>query len=171
MPPTPLDLLAPNMIQPAKANGSDVEKLMAAFAAHEVRERDALSDYHENAKSHENPLVRFLLQLIISDEEKHHDIIRRLLTSLEADLEWNSRAKNIPALGKLKEEDRRDLLKLTDSLIAEEKQGIADYKALLKSTKGYYNGLLELMVETVIHDSKKHLMILRFLKQRLRKTA
>jgi rubrerythrin len=176
MPQIPIEALAPYQVSlPAEAQArratreSDVERLMAAFAAHEVRERESLRDYRESADTLANPLVKFLLQLIVSDEEKHHDIIRRLLASLQSDLVWDSRATTrMPRLGALSETERKDLLRVVDALIAEEKQGIADYKALVKSSDGYYEGLMELLVDTVILDSKKHLAILRFLKRRLR---
>jgi len=171
MPHPPIELLAPYQVRVPRADGSEVERLMAVFATHEKRERDSLGAYRESAETHANPLVKFLLHLIVSDEEKHHDIVRRLLASLEADVAWDSQAATMPRLGRVTAEDRSALLGLADSLIAEEKEGIAEYKTLLKSGKGYYNGLLELLVNTVILDSKKHLMILRFLKQKLRKAA
>ena len=50
-----------------------------------------------------------------------------------------------------------------------EKEGIKESKKLLKSTKGYYEGLFTLMVTTMIHDSEKHVEILDFLRRRLKK--
>jgi rubrerythrin len=162
-----LDPFAPLTAAPPSPVPTPLERLVATFAHHEKREREALREFHDNLKKHDNPLVDFLLRLVVADEEKHHEIIRKVAASLEADLTWDTRLEKLPGLGKLTSDQRDELVRLTDELIAEEKHGIADYKALMKSSEDYYGGLLNLLLETVIHDSKKHLVILEFLRKRL----
>ena len=163
-----IGFLNPYSAEPGKNTVSPVEQLMASFASHEKRERDSLRDYHGVLEKHDSPLVKYLVQLVIADEEKHHEIVRNIASSLAADLTWDSSGASVPQLGTLTVEDRDALMLLTEELIAEEKHGIDDFKKLLKVSKGYYSGLLELLIGVIIHDSKKHVMMLKFLKKCLR---
>ncbi len=45
---------------------------------------------------------------------------------------------------------------------------VKEYKALIKQSRGYYKGLLVLLLKTIILDSEKHIMILEFIDEKLR---
>ncbi len=147
---------------------SEVEKLMNEFEAHELRERSFIQRYKEIAVASKNPLVQFLLRLIISDEEKHHVISHAMVTTLKADLTWTSPEDALRGLYEL-EMGNDELLKLTEDFIRLEREGIKQYKQLIKTSRGYYRGLFSLLFECMIHDSEKHAEILEFLRGRLRK--
>ena len=146
---------------------SEVERLMNEFEAHEGGEKQLLQRYKEIAEKSNNPLIRFLLRLIISDEEKHHAVTHAMVSTLRGDLTWTKPEEAIRGLyelGKGKEE----LLKLTEEFIEVEREGIEEYKKLIKTSKGYYRGLFALLFRSMVHDSEKHVEFLEFLRQRLR---
>ncbi|MCH7914674.1 MAG: hypothetical protein IH856_16850, partial [Deltaproteobacteria bacterium] len=67
------------------------------------------------------------------------------------------------------EKENKELLKVTADFIKHEKEGIKDYKKLMKSSKGYYYGVFVLLLQSIIRDSEKHVEILEFLRRRLEK--
>ncbi|TAJ85199.1 hypothetical protein EPO44_16515 [bacterium] len=146
---------------------SEVERLMNEFEVHEGQEGKFVQRYKEIAEKSENPLIKFLLRLIVSDEEKHHAITHAMVSTLKGDLTWTKPAaaiRGLYELGKGKEE----LLKLTEDFIKVEKEGIEEYKKLIKTSKGYYGGLFALLFRSMVHDSEKHVEFLEFLRQRLK---
>ena len=52
---------------------SPIERLLNEFEAHEAKEEKSIEDYKRLVHALPNPVTKFLLQLIISDEEKHRD--------------------------------------------------------------------------------------------------
>lgn len=156
--------------RPEKDEISEFERLLDQFSAHEVHEQKFVEQYREIVDQIESPLVRFLLRLILSDEEKHHDLVRTISAGLRKDLEWLKGGADLPKLGKISQETKEDLLKLTADFIDAEKQTIADYQALLKRSEGYRKGLLALLIRTILHDSEKHLLILEYIEGRLKET-
>lgn len=146
---------------------SEVERLMNEFEAHETGEKRLLQRYKEIAEKSDNPLIRFLLRLIISDEEKHHVVTHAMVSTLRGDLTWTQPEDAIQGLYKLGE-GREELLKLTEEFIEVEREGIGEYKKLIKTSKGYYRGLFALLFRSMVHDSEKHVEFLEFLRQRLK---
>ena len=146
---------------------SQVERLVNEFEAHESQEGKFLKQYKELAAKTDNRLVKFLLQMIVSDEEKHHAITRAMAATLKGDIEWTNRDGAIRGLYDLKT-DKENLLDLTGDFIAIEKEGINEYKALIHESKGYYRDLFVLLFRSMIRDSEKHVEILEFLRNRLK---
>lgn len=154
------------LAQPGSLEISEVERIANEFETHESQEAKFTQTYKEIAEKSKNPLVKFLLRLIISDEEKHHAVIHAIVSTLKGDLTWTKPEDSIRGLYNLREE-KEELLKLTEDFIQLEKEGIKEYKDLIKACKGYYRGLFVLLLQSMIRDSEKHMEILEFLKQRL----
>lgn len=152
----------------AEAGISPVEALLNQLESHERQEQTFIDGYRSIVDRHPNPLVRFLLGLIIADEEKHHQVVHAMAASLRADLTWADAEGALASMGEIAADEKAELLRLTAEFIAEEKKGIKEYKALIKSSKGYYEGSFTLLLRTIVHDSEKHLMILEFLDRKLR---
>ena len=145
------------------------EQMMNSFTAHEQDEEKILEEYRDIVEGHDNPLVRFLLQMIVSDEEKHQAVVHAITSTLSSDFAGLRAGEELPRLGLISDEEKEGLLALTAKFIHTEEDGIKEYKALLKHSGNYYGGLLVLLIQTIIHDSEKHLMILRFIDKKLRK--
>lgn len=146
---------------------SEVERVMNAFEAHESEERKFTRRYKEIAEKSKNPLVKFLLELIISDEEKHHAVTHAIVSTLKGSLSWTRPEDAITGLYELAEE-KDELLRLTEDFIQLENDGIKEYKNLMKECNHYYRGLFTLLLKTMIDDSEKHVEILEFLRKSLR---
>lgn len=146
---------------------SEVERLMNEFAAHEEGENVFLQRYKEIAAKTESPVVKFLLRMIISDEEKHHAATQSIVTTLKGDLTWTQPKGALHEVA-VPEKEKAEILKLTDEFIRLERQGIKDYKQLMKASEGYYHGLFVLLLQSMVRDSEKHVEILEFLKNRLK---
>lgn len=146
---------------------SEVERLTNEFEAHESEEGKFLAQYKDVAGSTNNGMIKFLLQMIIADEEKHQAVTRAMASTLKGDLNWTHPDDALRGLYNLVEEKDK-LLELTEDFIRVEKQGIREYRDLIKSSRGYYRDLFVLLFESMVHDSEKHIKILEFLRERLR---
>jgi bacterioferritin (cytochrome b1) len=146
---------------------SPVERLMKEFESHEAHEAAFLRRYREMLETTQNPLVKFLVELIVADEEKHHVVLHAMTSTLEGSLTWTHLQNAIEGLYNLgKEKD--EILKLTEDFLRAEKKEIGEYRKLMRATKRYYQGLFALFLAAMIHDSEKHVEILEFLRQKLR---
>lgn len=168
-----MDIPIATFVRPATAEsggGPTIEQLRSMLANHLQEEGKFLQVYSQAIDSQHSPLVKFIFELILADEETHHGVLSRIVAKLDSQLNWKQAPDELPAMGMLKTADRAHLLKLTDAFIAEEKHGIAQCKSLIKSSKGLYRDLLSFLLRTMVHDSEKHLMMLRFIRKQL-KTA
>ena len=155
------------LVEPPTQKASEAEHLLEEFESHDVKEGEFIRAYKEIAENSKDSLIKFLLQLIISDEEKHHAIIHAMAASLKGSLQWTKQEGAIPSLSDLGEEKDK-LLELTADFIDHEKQGIKETKKLAKECAGYYRGLFPLLLKATIHDSEKHVEVLEFLRNRVK---
>ena len=148
---------------------SPIERLLNEFEAHESKEEKSLDYYKKVLADMPNPATRFLLQLIISDEEKHRAVIHAMVATLKGSLNWTKPAGSLEGgadSGALSSK----LLEATEEFIQIEKEGIKDYKTLIGESSGYYHGLFKVLMDSMIRDSEKHIELLEFLRGSL-KTA
>lgn len=148
---------------------SPVERLLNEFEAHESKEEKALEVYRKALEQLPNPLTRFLMQLIVSDEEKHRAVIHAMVATLKGSLTWTKPAGSLEGGGDLANMNS-SLSGVTDEFIRLEKDGIREYRTLAKESVGYYHGLFKILLDSMIRDSEKHVELLEFLKESL-KTA
>ena len=145
---------------------SPVEKLLNAFEAHEAKEERSLEFYQKTLAHMPNPATRFLMQLIISDEEKHRAVMHAMVSTLKGSLTWTKPADSLEGGTDLAGMNGR-LRQATEEFIQLEKDGIKEYKALIKESSGYYHGLFKTLLDAMIRDSEKHVELLEFLKDNL----
>ena len=161
--------IQPKMVSSPGPGMPEVERLLNEFESHEIQERDFLRQYKEVASTVQAPVIKFLLQLIISDEEKHHAVTHAMVSTLRGDLNWTRPEDAIRGLYDLVE-GRKKLLAVTEQFIRTEKDGILECKNLTKVSRRYYKGLFGLLLKCMIDDSHKHVEILEFLKDKLKET-
>jgi hypothetical protein len=149
---------------------SDVERLLNEFEAHEGLEKEIVERYREISERSQDPLLKFLLELIISDEEKHYKATHAMVSTLKGSLTWTKPKDAIHGFANFVNlgEEREELLKLTEDFIRQEKEGIKGNKKLMKASKGYYRDLFTLLFKMMNRDSEKHVEILEFLRDRLK---
>jgi rubrerythrin len=68
---------------------SPIERLLNQFEAHEAKEEKSIEQYKELLGKLPSPLTRFLMQLIISDEERHRAVIHAMIATLKGSLFWS----------------------------------------------------------------------------------
>lgn len=152
---------------PESPEFSAVQRLMHEFQTHESDEARWLAIYRKLAHESEDPLIRFLLNLIIADEERHHEIICHIVSGLQNELAWTRSEKGVV---KSADQDKqvKDFLETVERLLVVERDGIGEYEKLVKTTEGFRQGLFGMLCKSMIHDSLKHIDILGFLKLKLR---
>lgn len=148
---------------------SPIERLLNEFEAHESKEEKSLEYYKKVLGDMPNPMTRFLLQLIISDEEKHRAVIHAMVATLKGSLNWTKPAGSLEGGAELATING-NLREATEEFIKIEKEGIKDYKTLIGESSGYYHGLFKVLMDSMIRDSEKHIELLEFLRGSL-KTA
>jgi rubrerythrin len=146
---------------------SKVEQLLRHFEEHEHRERNALEEYRATIEKIQNPMVKFVLNLIQLDEARHHELANQMLSTLEKNLFWRSPPGALEVFQGVGAE-REELLALVRRFAGLEQDGIKEYENLLSESKGFYEGLFSALLRALIRDSEKHLMFLQFLEKYLK---
>jgi bacterioferritin (cytochrome b1) len=146
---------------------SPVERLLNEFEAHETKEEKALEEYRRLMATLPSPVTRFLLQLIVSDEEKHRAVIHAMIATLKGSLSWSKPEGSLEGTADLAKINGR-LRATTEDFIELERQGIREYKTLVKESSGYYHGVFKLLLDSMIRDSEKHIELLEFVKESLK---
>jgi rubrerythrin len=148
---------------------SPIERLLNEFEAHEAKEERSLEYYKNALKEMPNPLTRFLMQMIISDEEKHRAVIHAMVATLKGSLTWTKPAGSLEGAGDAAKRNV-ELREATEAFIRLEKEGVREYKTLIKDSSSYYHGLFKVLLDSMMRDSEKHVELLEFLKESLPKT-
>ena len=146
---------------------SPVERLMNEVENHETHEMAFLRRYREILDRTHHPLVKFLIELIVADEEKHQVVLHAMTSTLKGSLTWSqlqNAVENADNLG----EEKDKMLKLTEDFIHAEQKELGEYRKLARTTKKYYQGLFTVFLAAMIHDSEKHVEILEFLRKKLK---
>jgi len=146
---------------------SPIERLLNEFEAHEAKEEKSLEQYRKLLGRMPNPVTRFLLQLIVSDEEKHRAVIHAMVATLRGSLMWNKPEGSLEGTADLAE-TYAQLRVSTEAFIELEKEGIRECKTLVKESSGYYHGVFKILLDSMIKDSEKHIELLEFLKENLK---
>lgn len=146
---------------------SSVQRLMNEFQSHAIHEERWLSSYRELATETTDPKIRFLLGLIVADEEKHHELTARMILKLKDELAW-TRSTGIAHRASESGEKAKRLLASVENFMDAERKGIKEYERLKKESRGLYRDLFALLYTTMIHDSHKHMEILKFLRLKLK---
>ncbi len=152
---------------PESPEFSVLQRLISEIKTHESAEERWLTVYKKIAGESDDPITRFLLNLIIADEERHHQIIGRMISSLKDDLAASgvTRPSGVNAKAKMR---AKELTQAMDRFLEVERHGIREYKKLIKASERFHQKLFGLFCRAIIQDSMKHIDILQFLRSRLR---
>ena len=152
---------------PESPEFSVVHRLINEFKTHEGDEEQCLLVYRKIADETGDPLCRFLLNIIVSDEERHYHLIGRMIASLKEDLA-STRARPAAAPMAISGATARELGVMLERFLDVERKGIRDCQRLKKTSQRFRQDLLALLCETIVYDSLKHIGILNFLRRKLR---
>src|SRR5262245_46661479 len=146
---------------------SPVERLLNEFEAHEAKEEKSLEHYRKLLGKMPNPITRFLLQLIISDEEKHRAVIHSMIATLKGSLTWTKPEGSLEGPAGLAAISSQHRVR-TDAFIDPYRAGIREFKTIVKESSGYYDEVFKILLDSMIRDSEKHIELLEFLKENLK---
>jgi hypothetical protein len=135
--------------------------------AHVVNEGAILQEYQRLAEDPAgSPAFRYLADLILADERRHHQLFNDLAESIQQMAEMRVDDEPIPSLNGLKADHDR-IMATTDQLLEAERADARDLKQLTKNMKDVRETTLwGLLLELMQDDTSKHIKILQFIRDR-----
>jgi len=149
------------------ADRSLERQLIGMIESHGQREGEALAAYEAMAKESGDEGLKYVVQLIMDDERRHHAQLNEMLHKLQSFV-WEVEVK--PTVPSLRLRNDPELRRQTEELLAFEKADAKELRQLRKEL-GRQHGfpLMPLLVDLMIQDTDKHLAILRFIRDRARR--
>lgn len=148
-----------------RATGASVgtRELVELLARHGEQEGRVLAEYADLVASADQDAVRYLGQLILDDERRHHAFLAEIANSLA----WETRPLGgAPATPPLPLHLDADLLAATQRLRKVEEGDRRELQALRRQLRVYADTTLwALLVDVMLLDTEKHATILRFLER------
>lgn len=140
-------------------------KIAHSFSAHVRDERYVVARYEKLAETTADPGTRFLLEVILEDERRHHALFERLGASVS---EPSHSGQAVPAPPVPEPELREELLSETKHFLEIEREDLTGLKDLARDLKpAAHDTMWRLLVEVMQLDTEKHIRILEFLLHRL----
>ena len=143
------------------------EHLLALVEGHIHAEASDLEGYQQLAGSSPDLVVAELMRLLIEDEQRHHNLLRRLAVRLRDDLNWERSPGALPPDRDPLDADGRQALELVKEFIQHEHRGARHLSGLAQEARELRRRLAALLLETMVLDSQKHEMVLRHVARRL----
>jgi len=140
--------------------------LLNVIAYHARAEAAALAEYEHLATASGDPVVAFVMRMILDDEERHHHLLNRMAASLRDALDGTQSPQALPTTP-VSSEGSPELAALARKLIDEEHGHVKQMRSLARSEKQIGEGLDALLLEVMARDSEKHAWLLQFVAQRL----
>lgn len=166
IPPAFIGLVPSPLTEPPSDEKSPVERLFAELEAHEREEEDVLKDYQAAANEAPDAGFRYLMGLVLEDEERHHRLSKAMADEVERSLNWLHGQRPLPTVHPT-DDTRQGLLQETERFLRIEEQGEHQLEDLRSQVKDLHAGLLELIVDMMRADTQKHIRILKYIRDRL----
>jgi hypothetical protein len=145
--------------------GADLERdtrVLETLRTHGQREDVLLDSYRRLVEEASDEGVRYLGRLIVEDEERHHELVGEIANRIASGIYGAEIEPNTPALSPRVD---RALLEATRHLIALERQDAKELRTLQRELRDSPpTSLLPLLVKLMLHDTAKHIEILRFIR-------
>lgn len=143
------------------------EDLYRRVSTHGQTEGEILDEYQQLATDEDlSPAFRYLAGVILDDEVRHHRVFDDLAASMKAQLDHDYDEQPIPSLRGL-HADRFRIKRVTDDLLRIEREDLRELKEFSKQLKEFRRvSLWSFLVELMLDDTKKHIKILEFIRDR-----
>ena len=138
------------------------QELINYLTAHMDSEREVLRSYAALAENTEPGHVRYLIELILADEVRHHQLFGEMINALRAEMDQRDISPRLPDArpGAISEE----LLAETRRLLKLEKHDGQDLKRLRRELdKVDDTRWWSVLVDMMSLDTKKHVLLLQFI--------
>ena len=153
----------------SRITGASVwEQQLYDYVTEHVKTEGAMLDEYQRLAEDQSgsPAFRYVANLILADERRHHQIFNDLAESIRQMAELRLEDEPIPSLHGLRS-DRERIREATDRLLAAEKADAKELTRLAKDLKEVRKTTLwGLLVELMQADTAKHITILSFIRDR-----
>jgi rubrerythrin len=140
--------------------------LYAHLTSHVEAERGLLQEYRSAAQTSPSKALRYLVDMLIEDEIRHHRIFTELAESLKNDALLKATEPSIPYMDFNQTSNRDAVIDLTDQLLQREQADAQELKRLRRELREVKDtSLWGLLVDVMERDTHKHIAILRFAKK------
>lgn len=137
---------------------------------HMDTERDVLTRYGQLAEGTPDERLRYLIQLILDDEVRHHRLFAEMVNWLRAATEHRPLVgPRMPSdVVRLEGDGMRELLDQTEELLAFEREDLDELRELRREVEKVEDtAWWGALVATMEHDTRKHLQLLEFIQREL----
>ncbi len=154
----------------SEAFGSPIEGLRATGASagdrhivewmtrHAKEEEALLERYEHVARESTSPATRYLVELIMEDERRHH----RVLGQIAHAIAWGSFMNPDLAVPRMVDGAAdKVLVEETKKLLASEKKDRTELRRLRRHLRSFSGTIWPLLIDVMLLDTKKHIRILR----------
>lgn len=158
-------------IRPNPANQRDPDhdveiELISMLQSHGPREGEALASYQRLIEDSDDEGLRYLVQLILEDERRHHKVIEEMLHVIQGFVWEVDVQPSVPGLSRRVDPELRAE---TQRLLALEQEDAKELRRLRTALRHSHNSpMLPLLAELMVHDTAKHIAILKFIRSHTR---
>jgi hypothetical protein len=154
----PVNGTAPDEIRPPPISPFDAA-ILAHLTEHLAGEAEILDEYRLLAASPDAP-VRYLAQLILEDEERHHRVMTELANQFRSSASLVEHPPQVPWL--TRSTDRHGLARSVRRLRRFERRDLRQLRKLARQLRPIRDDSLDpVIVATLEMDTRKHLRYLR----------
>ena len=135
------------------------------LVSHVELEQDAFAEYVAATQGTKSNALRYLVNLIVEDEKRHHQMFADMARSLKAEIEELTPETLVPGLD-FDRIDQTGTVEIIDRLLHLELDDKVELKELRRQVRDVEDTTLwGLLVELMQRDTDKHIAILRFAKK------
>jgi hypothetical protein len=144
------------------------QDLYWALARHVATEHDILDEYRVLAAAEPTTFVTYLARMILSDEERHHQLFNDLAETVKAFAEFRYQDEPIPSIPH-KLPDAAGVVEQAERFLTIERDDLAELRHLKKRLKEVKDTTLwDLVISLMEMDTEKHIKILEFVRTHAR---
>jgi hypothetical protein len=141
-------------------------ELLSHVVDHMDAERALLSAYRQLGDESGSAWVEYVVNILREEEVRHHRFFEHLEGALRAPVERDV-GETVPLVTRVEDPDA--LLEATDRLLDAEKRDAKELKRMSRHLRSMHGvSLWPLLIDVMLHDTDKHISILRFVRDQLR---
>lgn len=143
------------------------QELAHYLQQHMDTEREALREYAHLAEETKSEQIRFLINIILDDEVRHHRIFQDMVNWIRAEHAQRDDIETAMGFGpSFSGDEREHLIEMTEGLLELEREDESDLKDLEKMvTEVADTAWWSTLVDSMRHDTRKHIMLLEAVKR------
>jgi rubrerythrin len=152
--------------QPIELTSDIEERLSRAVDGHVLAEARTIREYERILRTTSDPEVRFLINLVLEDEQRHHALLGRLVRALDQRPFQLEDRETIRLEPEIAEPD--DIASRLSCAAVDERMGAQELISLANEGKAIDGGLFSLVLRLIALDCEKHALALGHAGQRVR---